>query len=408
MAIFTAGVGCRRSSRRAPTSARQLARARRPFTEPERDGRRRSPCILDADLAGLDAADAPRGISEQKDVAGDRLDGEVLVDGADPRPVGLEHDVVVGVVGDGAAGGERGEARAPPSAQPPVDRVAVKQRARASPAGGDPLGEHVDHAVEVGAGEVGVGPRAPAELVERVFIPFLAGGGGDDLLRQHVERRVRADDRVDVGPPAAARTSAAHSTSWSRVSGKRRPLGVAARAWPERPIRCRPVAMERGEPIRQTSSTAPTSMPSSSEAVATTTLSSPAFNRRSARWPSLARQAAVVGRDAVDPEALAECSVTRSTRRRVLTNTSVDRCSRASAAIAIVELRPLLVRRDRAELVLRHLDARSRSRRWPTSTRFGAGRVPPTRSRDATSIGRTVADRPMRCAAARPNPALRL
>ena len=67
-----------------------------------------------------------------------------------------------------------------------------------------PSDEHVDHAVEIGAGEVGVGPRAPAELVERVFVPLLAGGGGDDLLRQHVERRVPQTDGVDVGPPGGA------------------------------------------------------------------------------------------------------------------------------------------------------------------------------------------------------------
>ena len=40
--------------------------------------------------------------------------------------------------------------------------------------------------------------------------------------------------------------------------------------------------MERGEPSRQVRSTVPTSMPSSSEAVATTRLSSPDLSRCSA------------------------------------------------------------------------------------------------------------------------------
>ena len=46
--------------------------------------------------------------------------------------------------------------------------------------------------------------------------------------------------------------------------------------------------------------------------------------------------------------------------------------------------------------------ARSMSRRWPTSTISGSGRAAPTRSRAAVSIGRTVAERPMRCSGAPP------
>ena len=155
----------------------------------------------------------------------------------------------------------------------------------------------------------------------------------------------------------AARTSAAHSTSWSRVSGKRRPLGVAASAWPERPIRCSPVAIERGEPIRQQSSTAPTSMPSSSEAVATTTLRSPAFKRRSARWRRSRERLPWWAATLSTPEALAEVQrdpldqaarVDEHQRRLVLARQGRD---------PIVELRPLFVGGDGAELVLGHLDA---------------------------------------------------
>ena len=46
--------------------------------------------------------------------------------------------------------------------------------------------------------------------------------------------------------------------------------------------------------------------------------------------------------------------------------------------------------------------ARSMSRRWPTSTISGSGRSAPTRSRAAVSMGRTVAERPMRCRRAPP------
>ena len=77
-------------------------------------------------------------------------------------------------------------------------------------------------------------------------------------------------------------SSAAHSTSSSRVCGKSRALGTPPTAWPERPARCRKVAIERGEPSWQTRSTSPMSRPSSSEAVATSTFSSPRLSRCSA------------------------------------------------------------------------------------------------------------------------------
>ena len=54
--------------------------------------------------------------------------------------------------------------------------------------------------------------------------------------------------------------------------------------------------MARGEPIWQTSSTGPTSIPSSSEAVATRARSSPARSRASTSRRRAGRQAAVVGR----------------------------------------------------------------------------------------------------------------
>ena len=51
---------------------------------------------------------------------------------------------------------------------------------------------------------------------------------------------------------------------------------------PTRPTRCRATPIERGEPIWHTRSTLPISMPNSSDAVATTTRSSPFFKRCSA------------------------------------------------------------------------------------------------------------------------------
>ena len=85
--------------------------------------------VLDPHHAALDAQDAIAPVAELEDVAGEALDGEILVHGADDVALGLEQDLIVGVVGDGAAGGERRQPRAAPAAQHAVDGVVVDERA---------------------------------------------------------------------------------------------------------------------------------------------------------------------------------------------------------------------------------------------------------------------------------------
>ena len=162
-------------------------------------------------------------------------------------------------------------------------------------------------------------------------------------------------------------------------------------------MRCSPVAIERGEPIRQVSSTAPTSMPSSSDAVATTTRSSPSLSRRSASMAALARQAAVVGGDRVGAQPLAQVQrhaldqpprVDEHQRRPVLARQRGD---------AVVELAPLLVGAHRAQLVVGDLDRQVEIAALADVDDLGQRAVRPTSRRAATSSGRTVADRPTRC-----------
>ena len=114
---------CRSSmpSRSALTERRELVGARRRLAEPERDARRLALGVRDPHHAGLDAQDAPRDVAELEDVARHALDGEVFVHGTDRRSFGLEHDLVVEVVRDRAAVGDRGEARASPRTNLPVD-----------------------------------------------------------------------------------------------------------------------------------------------------------------------------------------------------------------------------------------------------------------------------------------------
>ena len=107
-------------------------------------------------------------------------------------------------------------------------------------------------------------------------------------------------------PRRTARSSAAHSIRSSRVTGNSRPFGVPAMVCPERPTRCRSVAMRCGEPIWQTRSTWPMSMPSSSDAVATSALQRAGLQPRFGVEPLLLRQAAVVRGDRLVAEPLAQ------------------------------------------------------------------------------------------------------
>ena len=62
----------------------------------------------------------------------------------------------------------------------------------------DAVAQHGDDRVEVVAGQVAVGGGATHEVEEGVGGPVLAGGLGDDLLRQHVERRDGLLDAVEA------------------------------------------------------------------------------------------------------------------------------------------------------------------------------------------------------------------
>ncbi len=79
------------------------------LAQPERQGRRRAMGVLDADDAALDAQDAIGGIAELEDVACRALDGEVFIDGADDLRLRFEQHLVVGIIGDRAAGRQRGQ-----------------------------------------------------------------------------------------------------------------------------------------------------------------------------------------------------------------------------------------------------------------------------------------------------------
>ena len=157
--------------------------------------------VLHPHRAALDAQDAPRGVAELEDVAGQALDGEVLVERAETGPVGLQHHVVVGVVGDGAAGGHRGEAGAAPGAQLAVDHVAVQVGGAAAPPGRESAREHREKLPPPVAIEVPVRPGAANRREQGVLAPVLRRHHGDRLLRQHVEGSDRHVQRIELTAP---------------------------------------------------------------------------------------------------------------------------------------------------------------------------------------------------------------
>ena len=177
---------------------RQLGRASGRLAEPERHRGRRALGVLDPDAAALDPAYAPRRVAEQEDIAARALDREVLVHGADEGVVRLRDDVVVGVVGDGAAARHRGEPRAPAPAQPAVHAVAVHVGGAPSLARGDAAGERLQHLLVPVERQVAVRVRPAHQLVQDVLAPLAGAALGDDLLRQHVERPVGNEEPVEV------------------------------------------------------------------------------------------------------------------------------------------------------------------------------------------------------------------
>jgi hypothetical protein len=181
--------------RDTPNDSSALHAARR-LAQPERNVWRRAACVFHAQAVAFDALDAVAGVAKLKDVAGHAFDGKVLVHRADDDRLRLQYDFVISRVGDGAAGHQRGKPCAAPRAQLAVHRIAMQVgRARAL-AGGEALGQHAHHGVEIRARQRPIRPRATHQIVQRILAPLLARHFGDDLLRQHVERLRRQDQYV--------------------------------------------------------------------------------------------------------------------------------------------------------------------------------------------------------------------
>ncbi len=136
------------------------------FAQPEWDARRLALRVLHPHRPPLDALNAIGGVAELEHVAGHALDGEVLVDAADDVVLGLQHHLIVGGVGDRAAGGQRRRPRPAPAPQHMVDGVVMNERAAPAPARGEAVGQHLHDRIEIGARQLPIRPGAAQAFVE--------------------------------------------------------------------------------------------------------------------------------------------------------------------------------------------------------------------------------------------------
>ena len=311
--------------------------------------------IRDPDRSAGDLQNPPRRIAQLEHVARLRLDREVLVERADERLSRLQDDAVVGDFGNRAARGDCASSRAPRR-----PRTVAFTSSRCTSAARRPRRVEKPSAVIFSTASKSARVRSRYGHARRtsansIFAVVAARAFRDDLLRQHVEGE-SCGTIASSSPRRTARSSAAHSTRSSRVVGNSRPFGVPPMVWPDRPTRCSSVAIRCGEPIWQTRSTWPMSMPSSSDAVATIARQAARLQPALCVEPRLLREAAVMCRHRVLAEPLGEM-----TGHALGHPPSVDEDQRRPVRAdqrgqPVVVLLPHLVRHHRFERRTRQLD----------------------------------------------------
>ena len=254
----------------------------------------------------------------------------------------------------------------------------------------------VDDAIEVGALQRR-GREAPRTSANRSSsLEVLRGARfGNDLLGQDVERdcagsRCRSSSPAMDGARSARRTRAARRGWWRR----RLPRGIAPTQWPDRPTRCRATAIERGEPIWH-------DQINSADV-------DPELQRGSGDYgPQLAVLQSRLGIEAQccatgcrdeegrrsRPGVRRGACATRSDSRRVLTKMSVVRCSTDVARRGDRRSRPTSHWWHRAQLVVRDFDGEVHRAAVSDVDDCSAS----AQESATSSIGRTVAERPILC-----------
>ena len=287
--------------------------------------------IFDAHHAALDALDPVALVAELKDIASEALDREIFIHGPDEMVLGFEQHLIVGIVRDGAAGGERRQPRATPAAQQPIDAVMMDERTAPAAPGAKTVGQHLNDRRKILPRQVSIRPCPTHQRVKLVLAVFTCGDLGDDLLRQHVERLLRDGETVELAAAHAVEEGGALDQFVARERKQpalRRAVdGMAGAANALQKARDRAGRAELADEVDVADIDAEFERGGGDQGLELAVLE-PLLGIE----PLLLGEAAVMRRHVLLSEQVGEWRVTRSAIRRVLTKMSVVRCSPTRSA----------------------------------------------------------------------------
>ena len=287
----------RELARRAPDLLAELVRAADALALPERHRARHARRRRDEHAVAGDLLDPPGRGAEQEGLPGARLVDHLLVELADAAAAVDEVDAEEAAVGDRAGVRDREPARAvapadraagavPDDPRPQLGElvrgVAARRACRGRSRAARARGRRTD--TRRGRGRAARRPRSPpAAQIATICCASTSSG----LRGMHRLLDLPGEHPLARRPPTRAGRRG--------TSGRCGPSRSAPSSWPARPIRWRPRATDFGYSTWITRSTAPMSMPSSSDEVATRHGISPRLSSSSTSTRCSRAERAVVG-----------------------------------------------------------------------------------------------------------------
>src|SRR4051812_454999 len=143
------------------------------------------------------AMNLPTGAAEQHDVAARDLDSKVFIESAHDGLFGQGNNGKKRSVRNSPAICDSDHAAATPSFQHAVHAIAMEIGAIPSPAGNNAVREYADNLLEFLLREIAIRIGAADDFEYILLAPFISSAHGDDLLREHVERSLGNDERIE-------------------------------------------------------------------------------------------------------------------------------------------------------------------------------------------------------------------
>src|SRR6476659_2184883 len=193
-----AGEPCFDFASEARDRLRKLIAAGRGLAQPEGNCRRRAMGVLHTHHTAFHTDDAIGGVTKLENIAGETLNGEILVHGTDDVIFRLKQDLEIGVVRNGPARGDCGEPRAASAAKHAIDFVTVNQSATAAPACVETVCQHTQHCRKLLTSQRSIVPRTTHQRKEFVDAPLLGVHFGGDLLGEYVKGLIWHDQAIEL------------------------------------------------------------------------------------------------------------------------------------------------------------------------------------------------------------------